>query len=117
MWKARSVVAPFGAALCALGPIGCKEVSYKAATVHDEVVAIGAKMVPSGQDAAIDSDGTRLFIKLKRLCNVVEDKEIARKHVSETDEDVGLEGILMGLSALPIGAGIAVLVDAPHVYD
>ncbi len=116
MWGARSLVAPFGAVLCALAPIGCKEVSYKAATVHDEVATIGTKYVPSGQEANVDVEGTRLRLHLLRLCNVVEDKEIARKHVQESDEDVTLEALLMGFSAVPLGGGIALLADAPHVY-
>jgi hypothetical protein len=106
-----------GVVLCALSPTGCKEVQYKAATSHDEVVAIGAKTVPSGQDAGIDVDGTRLRIQVARLCNVVEDKEILRKHVRESDENVLIEGAVMGFATIPLAIGIGLLADAPRVYD
>ncbi len=117
MGKLRSAIAPLGVVLCALAPISCKEVQYKAATVHDEVVAIGTKTVPSGQDAGVAVNGTRLRIQVARLCNVVEDKEVARKHVQESDEDVTLEAVLIGLAAIPIAVGAGVLADAPRVYD
>jgi hypothetical protein len=96
---------------------GCKEVQYRAATTHDEVVAITTKTVPSGQNAEVKVDGTHVRVDVQRVCNLVEEKEVSRRRVSKPDESVFLEAMLMGLSSVPMTAGIIALADAPNVYD
>lgn len=96
---------------------GCADIDYHPATSHDEVGEITEKQVLSGQRVTLEQEGRLLRVHVKRSCDIVEDKEINTASVRKTDENVILEGVLMGLATAPITTGAVFLYDSQFVYD
>lgn len=107
----------YATVLCATASAGCADIDYRPATSHDEVGEITEKQVLSGQHVTLDQRGRLLRVRVKRSCDIVEDKEIITESVRKSDENVILEGVLMGLATAPITTGALFLYDSQFVYD
>jgi hypothetical protein len=96
---------------------GCADIDYRPATSHDEVVDITEKQILGDQRVRMKQEGRLLKLAVHRRCDLVEDKEMVRVSVKESEENVWLEALLMGLATAPLTTGAVVLADAPDVYD
>jgi hypothetical protein len=104
----------------ALGTLcgGCAEVQYGSTTTHDQVLHTGERLVRGqGIVARAWQDRTELRVQAAFRCDLVEWNQIRRTTVEEADSDLTSDYVLLGLSAVPLGVGVALLADSGNVYD
>jgi hypothetical protein len=110
------------AALAALALVataaGCAELQYGSATTQDQLLNRGERLV-RGQTAAAKAwqDRTELRIQARWRCDLVEWNQIRRTTIEQAETDLTDDYLLLGLSAVPIGAGVVLLADSGNVYE
>src|SRR5687768_10165487 len=101
---------------------GCKEVPRTQVDMKEEIVERTPKTIYANQfGGEVALKGAILTVRAEPLCSIVEMETVETTTVYEKqeipeDEKVWM-GALGGVSTLPLGGGIALLVDAPEVHD
>ncbi len=95
---------------------GCAEIDYRPATVENEVIEITEKEAYRGPRIKMKQQGRLLHVNTSRVCDMIEDKEVERTTIRETDENVWVESLLMGLATAPLTTGAVLLADADNVH-
>lgn len=97
---------------------GCAEISLQTVHTQERVLGRTERVVPgSGVRVRARLDGTRLVLQTTRGCERVAWERVEILEVHEADEDLTEEAVVLVLAAIPLGIGVGLLVDAPHVYD
>ena len=107
-------------ATLALGTLcgGCAEIQYSSTTTHDQILHTGERLVRGqGVVARAWQDRTELRVQAAYRCDLVEWNQIRRTTVAEADGDLTSDYVLLGLSAVPLGVGVALLADSGNVYE
>jgi hypothetical protein len=97
---------------------GCAEIQYGSPTTHDQIIQTGERLV-RGQSVTAKAWQNRAELRVQAAwrCDLVEWNQISRTTVEEAESDLTGDYVLLGLSAVPIGAGVALLADSGNVYD
>jgi hypothetical protein len=112
--NARLLPLVLGAALIA----GCSEIRMQTVDTQERVLGHTQRIVPgSGARVQARLDGTRLVLQASRGCELVAWERVEILEVREPDEDLIEETVWLVVGGIPLGIGIGLLVDAPHVYD
>jgi hypothetical protein len=107
------------ALLLAIGLLaGCADIRMATVDTQERVLGRTQRVVPgSGVRVRARLDDTTLVLQTLRGCELVDWERVEILEVSEPDEELVEEGVLLGLAAIPLGIGVGLLVDAPNVYD
>jgi hypothetical protein len=101
---------------------GCIEFGTGESKTADDVIETKQDVVrnPAADRATVSLDGTVLTVRGKAACDLVEMATVEQTTTRERefrDEDELPVALVEAFSLVPIGAGIALLADAPAVYD
>ncbi len=110
------------AAVCALASAGCEKVGRTSVKTVDEVIERRPKTQFAGQFAGeAKLAGNALHVRVEPVCALVEEETVETTTTYEKDALPGDDKLWMaaigGVGTLPLGGGIALLADAPNVYD
>ncbi len=97
--------------------IGCDSIRLQTVDTHETVLSRTREVVP-GPSVRVQSRlrDTTLLLQTLQGCDLVEKERVRMVEIREPDEDLIEELVILGIGAIPLAAGIAMIVDAKAVY-
>ncbi|RLB65494.1 MAG: hypothetical protein DRI90_01890 [Deltaproteobacteria bacterium] len=108
-----------GVTLLALGvaSTSCDSIRLQTVDTHETVLSRTREVIP-GPSVRVQTRlrDTTLVVQTMQGCDLVEQERVRVVEIRESDEDLIEEFIILGLGAIPLATGIAMIVDAKEVY-
>lgn len=108
--------------LAAFAAGGCIDFNHGDTKTAEDVIEVKPEIVRTmaRDQGSFELEGTKLTVTAVARCDVVEMETVETTTTTERDlddDDLVPVAVLEALSFIPMGAGIALLADAPNVYD